>query len=67
MSAARAPAKRNKDLGAKYIRGGRGDSSKLLPRWREVACSECGDLLHLREDVPQPVLCDGCEGGADNG
>ena len=31
--------------------------------WRTVHCSECGEPLQLRADVPEPVMCDACEMG----
>ncbi len=52
---------KRKDVGAKYVRGKHGDCSKRLPRWREVTCAGCGDPLHVREDIPEPVLCDTCD------
>ena len=49
---------RNKESSAKLKR-----LATRLPRWRVLHCSECGDELNVREDIPAPVMCDACELG----
>ena len=41
----------------------RGRLHQYLPSWRNVPCSECGNIQMVREDIKGPVLCDACDLG----